>query len=639
MEAPELNPSWSDGLTGPALEIAGSAASPLRVCAGPGTGKTYALMHRVWRLLEEGVDPRRIFVVTFTRTAARDLKDSLAQLGVPGADEVLASTLHSYCYRALRRASVLEATGRVPRPLMPFERRFLEEDLKKEGRGIRKCRQFIDAFEASWARLQSDTPGWPGGDAERAFHRELMDWLQFHEAMLIGELATEMYAYLRNNPHSPERRAFDHVLVDEYQDLNRANQEMVDLLAGDRGLVIVGDEDQSIYSTLQYAQPEGIREFPVTHPGTVDAPLETCRRCPQAVVEIANAVIANNPNREARRLEPYGGNPHGTIDIVQWATMEEEALGVARLVRDYIEATDCSPNDVLVLAPRRAIGRLILDNLNGLGIIAHGYFFEEALKSERAQERFTLLNLLVNPDDRVALRCWLGFQWSERGARAYAHLLQCCRERGWSPQEALEALRSGEHRFNGSDRLVERYDALERERAALGHLKDQELVDALFPKGDQDLADLRSLSHLTRETSLEELDVSTLLDDLRTRILFPEPPPANNYVRVMSLHKSKGLSARFVVVSGCVEGWIPFIDDEDDYFARQRSLEEQRRLFYVALTRAQDTLVLSSFQTMPVNMARNLMVRITSQSSRRASVQTSRFLRELGPRASIPRAG
>jgi DNA helicase II / ATP-dependent DNA helicase PcrA len=122
---------WSEGLTGPALEIAATTVSPLRVDAGPGTGKTFALMRRVSRLLEEGLNPERIFVGTFTRTSATDLKDSLAELGADGAEAVRAGTIHGFCFRILARDIVLEQTRRVPRPLLRFEVRFLLEDLSR----------------------------------------------------------------------------------------------------------------------------------------------------------------------------------------------------------------------------------------------------------------------------------------------------------------------------------------------------------------------------------------------------------------------------------------------------------------------------------------------------------------------------
>jgi DNA helicase-2/ATP-dependent DNA helicase PcrA len=108
--------SWSSGLTGPALEVARAPDARLRVRAGPGTGKTFALMRRVARLLEEGVAPDRILVSTFTRTAARDLEAELSRLHIPGADKVRVGTLHSFSFSLLSRAEVLRLTGRVARP-------------------------------------------------------------------------------------------------------------------------------------------------------------------------------------------------------------------------------------------------------------------------------------------------------------------------------------------------------------------------------------------------------------------------------------------------------------------------------------------------------------------------------------------
>src|SRR5215212_9481350 len=107
---------WNDGLIGPALQIAATTETPLRVMAGPGTGKTFAMKRRVARLLEEGIVPTRILAVTFTRTAAANLVNELRALGVAGCDEIRAGTLHSFCFSLLQRADVFSYLGRVARP-------------------------------------------------------------------------------------------------------------------------------------------------------------------------------------------------------------------------------------------------------------------------------------------------------------------------------------------------------------------------------------------------------------------------------------------------------------------------------------------------------------------------------------------
>jgi hypothetical protein len=167
--------------------------------------------------------------------------------------------------------------------------------------------------------------------------------------MLIGELVPEALRFLRNNPASSARTAFDHVIVDEYQDLNRAEQELVDLLVGNGATAIVGDVDQSIYR-FRHANPEGIEEFQQRHPGTHDETLDQCRRCPTRVVAVADHLIRHNhPDALVPRLQPQPGNPQGSVHIIQWSGIEEEAQGLAGFVRALVADRGYAPGDILIL--------------------------------------------------------------------------------------------------------------------------------------------------------------------------------------------------------------------------------------------------------------------------------------------------
>jgi superfamily I DNA/RNA helicase len=262
--------AWDDGLVGTAREIAATDRTPLRVMAGPGTGKSFAMKRRVARLLKGGQDPRRILAVTFTRNAAASLVDDLHDLGVPGSENVRAGTLHAFCFALLSKQDVFEYLGRVARPIvtfaksgvLQFEGGAMLDDLVIAGAfgPKRACTKRIRAFEAAWARLQSDAPGWPQNPKDREFHTALINWLRFHRALLIGELVPEALRYLRNNPGCDARSAFDHVIVDEYQDLNRAEQDLIQLLSDNRAIAIVGDVDQSIYR-FRHANPDGIQDY------------------------------------------------------------------------------------------------------------------------------------------------------------------------------------------------------------------------------------------------------------------------------------------------------------------------------------------------------------------------------------------
>ena len=627
---------WYDGLRGAARRIAEIEHSPLRVLAGPGTGKTFALMRRAARLLQTGATPNRILACTFTRTAANDIENEVARLGVDGVEDVRAGTLHSLCFGLLSRADVLQLTGRVPRPLLDFEERFLLQDLQDDNfGGIRDRGRRLQAFNASWARLQTDEPGWPTDPIDQVFHNLLLRWLHFHEAMLIGEIVPETLRYLRDNPASSDRRAFDHVLVDEYQDLNRAEQELLDLLAEAGTLSVVGDENQSIYS-FKYAHPEGIGTFDETHTGTHDESLMECRRCPQEIVEMANVLIDNNTHfRGNQELKVCNENCRGEVFVVQWRSIEEEAEGIAQFIEQRIRGGEVEAGRILVLAPRRQFGYAVRDALNNLGVFAHSFFHEEALHgnpkriaNSQAQQAFTILTLLANPEDRVALRCWCGFGSNSLRSNAWARLHNHCEGIGESPRTVLEQLASGQTTLAYLSQVVSKFRELQVTYESAHDLVAQQLVDYLFPAGETWANPFRTLA-----SSIEgdDFDANTLRETLRIGITQPELPTDVDYIRVMSLHKSKGLTADLVVIVGCVEGLIPFVKMDLPPPDSERSLEEQRRLFYVAITRTRRTLVLSSITQLPRALAHRMGARVRGDSPTHASTISSRFISELGP--------
>lgn len=592
-------------------------------------------MRRVARLIQAGAKPRRMLVSTFTRTAAHDLQNELALLGVDGAEEVRAGTIHALCFGILQQADVLKLTDRHPRPLLDFEQRFLLEDLAAEGLGgIRDLGRRLKAFNAAWARLQTEEPGWPKDPADRAFRDALLGWFRFHKAMLIGEVVPETLRYLRDNPESKYRRSFAHVLVDEYQDLNRAEQVLLDLLAGEGTLTVVGDEDQSIYS-FKHAHPEGIATFDQTHPGTHDEDLLECRRCPRLVVELAKTLISQNRSRaRVQQLRPVPTNVAGEVYVVQWPSMGQEARGIAQFIGDRVKSGRAEAGRVLVLAPRRQFGYAIRDALKSFGVSAHSFFNEEALDGDpkgaeesAAQQAMTLLTLLANPDDRVALRCWCGFGSPSLRSSAWQRLRTHCEASGESPRDVLQRLAIGELTIPRTGELIARFRELEANIKGLSGLRGPKLVEALFPESGDWAEPLRSMTASVDDDSA----ASDVLDSLRSGVTQPELPTDVDYVRVMSLHKSKGLTADLVVVVGCIEGLVPFLDANLPPQEQDRTLEEQRRLFYVAMTRTRETLVLSSVLRFPRDIAYQMRAKVTGGNRTHSNAIASRFLGELGP--------
>jgi len=484
--------AWDTDLNGVALEIARTNANPLRVMAGPGTGKSYAMKRRVARLLEvERADPARILAVTFTRNAAGSMVEDLHALGVAGCENIRAGTLHSFCFGLLAQHDVFNYLDRVARPLLTFkksgvlqyEANAMLDDLNStvEFGGKRENTKRIRAFDAAWARLQSDEAGWPINPLDRQFHNALTGWLRFHEGLLIGELIPEALRYLRNNAMAPARTAFDHVIVDEYQDLNRAEQDLIDLLAANGTLSIVGDVDQSIYR-FRHANPDGIVSFNNTHAATHDESLDECRRCPTRVVAMADHLIRNNhPTLQAERLRPMANRPAGRVCIVQWPTIEDEAAGLRDFVVRLVNQEQCPPGSILIMTPRRQLGYAIRDRIAETGIAVHSFYHEEALENEDAQRAFCLLTLLANPRDRVALRWWLADGSDSGRAGAYARLRQRCENSGEHPWDALSSLADGQSQMTYVRALVERFRELRQRLQALQGLDLPALVDHLMP--------------------------------------------------------------------------------------------------------------------------------------------------------------
>ena len=631
--------SWDDGLSGAALKIASAEDARLRVVAGPGTGKSFALQRRVAKLLEQGQDPKRILVVTFTRNAAASLVNDLRELDVPGCNEVDVTTLHSYCFRLLNREEVFRYLGRKPRTIvtfsssgsLQFEGGTMLSDLMQSGDfgDKRECTRRIRAFEAAWARLQAEQPGWPENSIDRMFEDRLVAWLRFHQAMLVGELVPEALRFLRNNPMANAFTAFDHIIVDEYQDLNRAEQEIVDLLSENCSASIVGDPDQSIYG-FRHANPEGIADYPNRHSNLVDFTLTECRRCPERVVKIANSLISNNYHpSEPPRLHAMAGRDKGEVHIVQWLNTEAEAEGLARYTRYLIDYRAVKPHEIMIICPRRKLAYTIRDAIRQHSVDLHSFYQEEALEKKSAQESFALLTLLNDPQDRIALRWWLGLGGAMDRSPSYAKLREHCEETGDTPRDALEKIDTGTVLLKGITPLLERYRTLKEIMAKLGKLDLLALIDELFSGDEEDCAIFRETAVLLLESN-PDTKLRQLHDDLRTYVTHPEMPHGE-FARIMSPQKTKGLTSKIVIVTDCIEGLFPTINTERPLQEQRNSLLEQRRLFYVALTRATDVLILSSATRIERRLAKSIGVDIVRYWGNVVETRPSRFLDELGP--------
>ena len=297
-----------------------------------------------------------------------------------------------------------------------------------------------------------------------------------------------------------------------------------------------------------------------------------------------------------------------------------------------------SPGQVLVLATRRLIGNRIRDALIEHRLNALSYFSEDALEPAAAAEGFCLLTLLVDPADRTALRAWISMGQPNGFAAGYWRLRLAAQERQVELPQAIAAVARGQLRVAYTEGILERWNLLQARLAIFSGLRGLDLVRAIWPLDNEDCADIRLMAE---NIAIEFPDPRELLETLRQEITQPYLPDSkSDIVRVMSLHKSKGLTARLVVVAGCVAGALPTIDTAESQAIQDFQLEEQRRLFYVAITRPSDTLILSSFTTLPTRDALQNGIHVVRYYRRGgapfARTAASPFIAELGPSAPTP---
>jgi DNA helicase II / ATP-dependent DNA helicase PcrA len=491
----------------------------------------------------------------------------------------------------------------------------------------------LAAYEAAWARLQTDAPGGPSEELDASFHAAIAAWLRYHRAILIGEVIPLTLGFIRNNPAVEAVPRFGHVLVDEYQDLNKAEQELADHLAREGHLTVIGDDCQSIYS-FRHANPEGIRTFHTEREGCVSHSIEECRRCPPNIVQMSNALISHEPQRSRDvPLLADATRPNAHVVVVQHHTLADEVEALADYVAHYLGTHgDLAPGQVLVLTPRRFIGNRIRDVIIARGLNSMSYFAEDPVSSEPAAEGFALLSVLVDPADRPALRAWLGMGSQNGRAPAYARVRAEAERTRLSPRDILERLADGRVALPHTGGLLQRWRELTSRLAAIADLRGLELVRAIWPSDDESSDDVRLMAEMIAVATEEP---SEILEALRQDITQPYlPDSSSDVIRVMSLHKSKGLTAALVVVAGCMAGALPRIDPEAQPAEQDAQLREQRRLFYVAITRATDTLVLSSPVLLPFAAAMQAQVTIARRrrvgNRQLAETSMSPFVQELG---------
>lgn len=599
----------------------------IRCLAGPGTGKTWSIKQRVMRLLtQEQVEGSRIFAVTFTKLAASQLKTELTEMEVEGSDSIVASTLHSHALRILGHEQAIESLGRVPRICYEYEMKPFFADLSMAfGGRVKPVQNIFKEFETMWARNQYEVIRTASEPEEILFEDEYQSWMRFHKAMTVGELIPLAVTFLSQNPINDAVSEFDHIVVDEYQDLNWADQELIELIGKDSKIVIVGDDDQSIYS-FRYADPDGIRTWLSRQKvQKEDIQLNICRRCDGNIISLANSLIRNNNGRgEKKDLVPIADRADaGDVDFVQWETRDRETKGIALGIKKLLEK-DMVPlgEKILVLVPRRDFGQYLLEELEDLGIVDVNLHTKPDWSNETIGESLSLLVLHETPDDLVALRYFLGLGDDKWRKAEYKKLRQYCQDNNLEPQEVLSDFDiCNTIRVKG---LQKRWEELQSKLNEMSDLNNDELLDLLLPLGGP----IKKISEKVRSLKQYNEEDRSLRDLLTEAIVSVEEENDEAQVNIMTIHGAKGLTSHTVILTSLINGLLPRNPNprnQDDI----SKLEEERRLLYVGLTRAKHRLVLSSFRKIKSSESKRLNLGLNGRG-RYCTTISSQFISEFG---------
>ncbi|HTR69606.1 MAG TPA: DNA helicase PcrA [Mycobacteriales bacterium] len=609
-----------EGLNPQQREAVIHAGPPLLIVAGAGSGKTRVLAHRIaWLLGERGVAPGEVLAITFTNKAAGEMKERVAALVGNRARLMWVSTFHSACVRILRaQAKRLGFTSTFSiydaddsRRLMASVCRDLDVDPK---------RLSARSVSAQVSNLKNELIDFETAKNKADNHLERMvadayglyqDRLRRANALDFDDLIMTTVSLLQLFPDVAEhyRRRFRHVLVDEYQDTNHAQYVLIRELVGtgsDAGeLCVVGDADQSVYA-FRGATIRNILAFEEDFPDAKVVLLEQNYRSTQTILSTANAVIARNPNRKPKRLWSEAGDGERIRGYVA-DNEHDEAAWVAGEIDRLADEEGVRPCDVAVFYRTNAQSRVFEEVFIRVGLpykVVGGVRFYER---REIRDAIAYLRAVVNPADTVSVRRILNVPKRGIGDTTESAIATLAERDRISFAEALH--RSDEVNLATRSRsAVEGFVTLLDALTAMAEAAPGDVLEAVLDRSGY-LAELRASADPQDEGRLENLEEfvsvarefeqnhpeGTLNDFLEQVALIadadqvPSPDGSDGVVTLMTLHTAKGLEFPVVFLTGMEDGVFPHMRS----MSNAAELEEERRLAYVGITRAERRLYLS----------------------------------------------
>jgi ATP-dependent DNA helicase UvrD/PcrA len=609
------------GLNEPQREAVRHGEGPLLVLAGAGSGKTRVLTHRIAYLLATGqARPGEILAITFTNKAANEMRERVEALVGRSARAMWVTTFHSACARMLRadaerlgysrgftiydESDSLRMLKRCMEELHVDPKRYPPRAIRSQISGAKNQLVDADAYSQAAGSIFEET-------AAGVFHRYEKRMLEanamdFDDLLVRTVNGLELFEEVRER----WRRTFRHVLVDEYQDTNHAQYRLLQLLTSGHGnLMVVGDEDQSIYG-FRHADIRNILDFERDFPEADVVKLEQNYRSTQTILSAANAVVENNRERRPKRLwtELAGGEP---LQLRELSDEHEEARWVAGEIERLGEDEGVKREDVAVFYRTNAMSRVLEDTLNRFDVpyqvIGGTKFYERA----EVKDAVAYLSLLANHADQVSFARIVNSPRRGIGKTSQGRLIAHANTTGLPIWEVIERVEEVPGLSGAAIKAISRfYETMAglRERADQGGPVAGLLEAVLAESGySEALAAERTVEAEGRIENLEALvEGAAEFDVEREREGESEVPPLDEYLQqislytqqddlrdesvitLMTLHNAKGLEYETVFVVGCEDGSFPHMKALEE-----GGEEEERRLCYVAITRARSRLYMT----------------------------------------------
>ncbi len=633
-----------DNLNEPQREAVFHTDGPLLILAGAGSGKTRVLTHRIAYLIEErGVNPWNILAITFTNKAAGEMRQRVDDLVGFGSESIWVSTFHSACVRILRRfIDRLGYDNRFTIYDTDDQKTLMKEVCRKADIDTKKFKERMLLSVISSAKNEMILPDEfelnAGGDfaqqkIARAY-REYEAQLKANNALDFDDLLVKTVQLLDTQPDVREnyQERFRYIMVDEYQDTNTVQFKLVSLLAGKyRNLCVVGDDDQSIYK-FRGANIRNILDFEKEFPDARVIKLEQNYRSTGNILSAANHVIRNNKGRKEKTL--WTANGEGDkIQLRQFDTAYDEADYIAEDVKEEVRE-GASYKDHAVLYRTNAQSRLLEEKFVAMSIpykIVGGINF---YARREIKDILAYLKTIDNGMDDLAVRRIINVPKRGIGLTTINRIQESAAQRGIGFYEALLApdlipgVGRSASKLDSFAALIEYFKGqAERESLTdlLGEIIEKtayiENLDADDPEDAQ--ARIENIDELVSKAAVYEEDcqdrgekatLSGFLEEVALVADIDSLDENQDYVVLMTLHSAKGLEFPHVYLAGMEDGLFPSYmtitaDDKEE-------LEEERRLCYVGITRAEEKLTLTC--------ARRRMIRGETQFNK-----MSRFIREI----------